>query len=383
MTSALHRLFVNHVPLIDVRAETEFQRGAFPASVNLPILNDDERRQVGACYNRKGAAAAEALGHELVSGELRDARIAAWLAFIDRNPRARLYCFRGGKRSGIAARWLAEAGRPIERIPGGYKAMRRCLLDQFERLPAMIVVSGQTGVGKTELLLQVANRIDLEARARHRGSAFGRELEPQPAQIDFENAVAVDLLKLDRQSPVWVEDESRLIGRITLPLPFFEHMRRSPIVLLEDDLIARVDRIHREYVMGRWQAYRRTCGDDEMAHRLLSDYLTTALSAIRKRLGGARYKDLSRTLNDAIESQRRGDFEPHKAWIEPLLTSYYDPMYDYQIDKKRDRVVIAGTRDEILDWLRNGDGDRRVVKAATDGRDTTPVTGRRRLHRDQ
>lgn len=352
MTTQFHYLFSHDIPLIDVRAEGEFANGAFPCATNLPILNDYERNEVGICYKQRGAVEAETLGHQLVSGHVKEARINAWTQFIDQYPGARLYCFRGGKRSAIATEWLAASGYAIERIPGGYKAMRRYLLEQFENLPPLIVISGQTGVGKTELLVKLENTIDLEARAHHRGSAFGSQLEPQPAQIDFENRVAVDILKADANKPLYVEDESRLIGKLNLPVPLFEHMNRAPLILLEDTISNRVNRIHQEYVMERWQAYQRVNGDDDTAHALLAEYLNGALDAIQKRLGGARHKELKRILNEALVKQRTGNFELHKQWIKHLLREYYDPMYSYQLDKKRQRIILIGTHDEILDWYK-------------------------------
>lgn len=351
MTTPLHDIFVNDIPLIDVRAESEFANGAFPTARNLPILNDHERRLVGICYKDNGATEAESLGHDLVSGKIREARVKTWTDFIDQNPQARLYCFRGGKRSAIASQWLTEAGYPIERIAGGYKAMRRYLLEQFEKPPRLTLISGQTGVGKTELLARLENTVDLEGRARHRGSAFGSRIEPQPTQIDFENSVAIDILKADADKPVYVEDESRLIGKLNLPLPLFEYMKCAPVILLEDRLTNRVERIYQEYILERWQAYRRITDDDDSAHEHLNSYLSGALDGIQKRLGGSKHQKLKKMLSEALAAQRQGNFDPHKRWIERLLTDYYDPMYNYQLDKKRERIIFTGTRDEILKRL--------------------------------
>ena len=128
----MKKLFLDNIPLIDVRAEVEFSQGAFPSARNFPILNDEERRLVGICYKEDGPEAAEAYGFELVSGASREKRINQWLAFIKENPTAQLYCFRGGKRSQIATQWLSDAGKDVNRIAGGYKSLRRFLLNQFE-----------------------------------------------------------------------------------------------------------------------------------------------------------------------------------------------------------------------------------------------------------
>lgn len=353
MTDHFKRIFTEDIPLLDVRAEAEFAKGAFPNACNIPILDDRERHEVGICYKKKGQEAAVALGHTLVSGDVKAARVKAWQAFIESHPGAMLYCFRGGQRSRIAAQWLAEAGTPIERIAGGYKAMRRYLLSQFDALPPLIVVAGRTGVGKTELLMALDNAIDLEGRANHRGSAFGGHLDPQPSQIDFENGIAIDLLKLSENAPaqpVFVEDESRMVGKVAVPQRLFDEMKTCPVILLEDALDSRVNRIHGEYVLDRWRACRERTGDEDAAHALLSDYLNTAMDAIEKRLGGQRHKELKAILARALLAQQDGDFECHKAWIEALLHDYYDPMYNYQIEKKKERVVFRGTRSEVLAW---------------------------------
>ena len=344
-------LFISDTPLIDVRAEIEYEQGSFPTSINLPILNTRERHEVGIRYKEQGQESAETLGNELVSGDIRTSRTAAWLSFIDEHENAALYCFRGGRRSQIASQWLTESGRSIERIAGGYKDMRNYLLSQFEDLPALMIISGKTGVGKTELLLQITNAIDLEGRANHRGSAFGRHIDPQPSQINFENLVAVDLLKIKETSgtkPVFLEDEGRLIGRVHLPSALQAKMKEAPIVLLEDSTENRVVRIFDEYIVRQWRQYERNFL--AAAYNAFSDYLETAIDAIRKRLGGAGHKVVRGLLDKALSAQQSGDFEQHKLWIHTLLEDYYDPMYSYQLEKKGDRIRFRGSMEEILHW---------------------------------
>ena len=121
-------------PLIDTRSPTEFAKGSLPAAVNLPLMNNEEREAVGRCYKEQGQAAAIRLGHELVSGNLREERVRAWQTFATRHPDGALFCFRGGLRSEIAQRWLQHAGVDFPRIKGGYKAMRRWLIDTSDNL---------------------------------------------------------------------------------------------------------------------------------------------------------------------------------------------------------------------------------------------------------
>ncbi len=337
--------------MIDVRAEIEFAQGAFPGAVNIPILTDEERRLVGISYKASGPEQAEQLGYELVSGRKRDLRIKRWVEFVDSNPGACLYCFRGGQRSQIACEWLKDAGRDITRIPGGYKSMRRFLIGRFDELPKLMIVSGKTGVGKTELLTQLKNSLDLEHHANHRGSAFGKRIDQQPSQISFENVVAIELLKFMDRFPLdrlFIEDEGRLIGRIQLPQQLQLAMKQAPIVLLNDTIENRVNRVYDEYIVCQWQEYSQRF--PEHAFEEFSNYLGTAIDAIRKRLGGVAYSEVRALLEDALIEHQSGNLELHKCWIWSLLEDYYDPMYRYQLDKKTDRIVYRGSMQEILEW---------------------------------
>src|SRR5690554_2823912 len=182
-TDDYRSLFLRGVPMMDVRAPIEFSKGAFPEVVNHPLMDDEERRKVGTCYKEQGQAAAITLGHELVNGDLKDARVAAWKAFVEANPNGYLYCFRGGLRSQLVQQWLAEAGVEYPRVIGGYKAMRRYLIDSLDeavRDCPLVLVAGMTGTGKTEVISALDNGVDLEGCAHHRGSSFGRHATPQP-----------------------------------------------------------------------------------------------------------------------------------------------------------------------------------------------------------
>ena len=150
------RLFTTDTPLIDTRAPIEFEQGAFPQSQNLSLMSNDEREKIGTCYKDKGQAQAIELGHKLVQGDVKNKRIEAWLQFIKNNPNGALYCFRGGLRSQITQQWIYEASSVnYPRIKGGYKALRRFLIDETNRIMQQItpiVIGGQTGCGKNQAL---------------------------------------------------------------------------------------------------------------------------------------------------------------------------------------------------------------------------------------
>lgn len=127
-------LFLDDVPMMDARAPVEFAKGSFPGVVNLPLMNGLERQRVGTCYKQHGQQAAITLGHQLVSGEVKAARLQAWVDFTRAHPEGVLYCFRGGLRSQIVQQWLKhDAGIDYPRVGGGYKAMRTFLMQTVEQ----------------------------------------------------------------------------------------------------------------------------------------------------------------------------------------------------------------------------------------------------------
>ncbi|MCQ4347351.1 tRNA 2-selenouridine(34) synthase MnmH [Pseudomonas stutzeri] len=351
-------IFLNDVPLMDVRAPVEYIKGAFPNTVNRPLMNDVERQKVGTCYKQHGQDAAIALGHQLVRGKLKAERIEAWAAFARANPDGYLYCFRGGLRSQITQQWLKEeAGIDYPRVIGGYKALRNFLIDTTEAAVAecdFVIVGGMTGTGKTEVLAQLDNALDLERHANHRGSSFGKHATPQPGQIDFENLLAIDLLKKRAQGmhAFVVEDESRLIGSCSLPLPLHHGMQEYPLVWLEDSLEGRIERILGDYVIDLSAEFVALHGA-EQGLAAFAERLRQSLRNILKRLGGERYQRLAAIMDAALEEQlRSGKVELHRGWIEGLLVEYYDPMYAYQRESKAARIEFSGEQQAVVEYLR-------------------------------
>lgn len=327
-------------PLIDVRSPSEFRRGTVPGAVNLPLLTDDERTAVGKTYKTDGHDAAVALGHELVADDNKASRVEAWRAFAVKHPNALITCWRGGLRSQIAQTWLAEAGIDLPRVAGGFKALRHACLDTLKAAGArrFVVVGGRTGTGKTRIVQAAPTHVDLEGIANHRGSAFGGLPTPQPSPVTFENALAVALLKLSPDEPIVVEDESRTIGRLAIPVALYDAMQHAPIALLEVDDADRVENIYREYVVD---------ADDPEPH------LTASLGRIERRLGGVRHRELAALMDAAFRADASSRDDAHRLWIRRLLAYYYDPMYDYQLAGKTDRVVMRGDQAEVAAYLAN------------------------------
>lgn len=347
-------LLRDDIPLLDVRAPIEFDKGAFPASHNIPLLNDEEREQVGTMYKRSGQDAAIALGNRLVSGATKDRRIGEWEQWLRAHPDAWLYCFRGGLRSRTVQDWLRDSGIQCPRVSGGYKAMRQALIDTIDTAPqrhSLIIVAGRTGSGKTHVLNALPGSLDLEGLAHHRGSAFGAQLGGQPTQINFENALAVRLLKLQKmqKTPLFVEDESRAIGSLSVPTNLHGAMKASPIALIEEDLEFRTQTIRNDYIGDNLKQFLRT--DPDNGFRQFSEYLLGSLAKIQRRLGGERYSAILALMEEALSVQQRDDDDTaHSHWIRQLLTDYYDPMYAYQLSKRLERVVFRGDSKAFLEW---------------------------------
>ncbi|MFJ2710421.1 tRNA 2-selenouridine(34) synthase MnmH [Pseudomonas sp. NPDC087346] len=350
-------IFLNDRPMMDARAPIEFAHGAFPGVVNLPLMNDHEREQVGTCYKQHGQQAAIALGERLVSAEVREQRIQGWVEFARAHPDGYLYCFRGGLRSQIVQQWIKEQGGiDYPRVGGGYKAMRTFLLDTVDQAVAdcdFVLLGGMTGIGKTEVLVQLKNGVDLEGHANHRGSSFGKRATGQPTNIDFENRLAVDVLKkrADGFDQFVLEDESRVVGSCALPLPLYRAMQVAPMVWLEDSLDNRVERILQDYVVDLHAEFVAMYGENGFA--LYAERLIASLNNIQRRLGGERHQRMFLQMEEALAEQaRNGSVELFRDWISVLLREYYDPMYVFQREKKGGRIEFAGEREAVLEYLR-------------------------------
>jgi tRNA 2-selenouridine synthase len=342
-------LFKNDVPLIDVRAPIEFEAGHFPMSVNLPIMSNEDRHLVGTCYKESGQDAAIKLGHERVSGAIKEARVNAWLEFKRRNPNAVLHCFRGGLRSRISQQWMKEAGVEIEIIPGGYKKMRQFLLETIEESShsrKFMIMAGRTGSGKTAFLKNVSvNFMDLEKHANHKGSSFGL-MGAQPSQITFENRVAVDFIKQDPKRLTMVESESIMIGSVHVPRVLFAKMSESPMIVLEKTMDERVNHIVQEYVFEKTESF----GGD---YQKTFDFMMEALERIQKKLGGLNFTLIKKELTQAFQSDDKNTVEVHRAWVEGLLIHYYDHFYNRSLKKNESRIVFKGNTAECTEFLRN------------------------------
>ncbi len=294
--------------IIDVRSPAEFADDHLPGAVNMPVLDDAQRAQVGTLYKQVSPFDARRLGGALVAQNLAN-HLLAHFQDKPRNWRPLVYCWRGGQRSGSFVTWLRMVGWDACQLVGGYKTYRRLVLDELETRPAQLdlrIICGPTGSAKTRVLdalaAQGAQVLDLEGLVAHKGSVLGALPDtPQPTQKAFETQLHRCLMAFDPARPVFVEAESRKIGRLHIPTELIEHMRNSACVTIDASREARIDFLLRDY------AY---LGDDAEA-------LKFKLSCLKRILP-------AETLARWCDYADRHDLPNLFA---ELIDQHYDPLY--------------------------------------------------------
>lgn len=356
-TDEYSRIVVEKIPLIDVRAPIEYSKGAFLNSINLPIMNNEERHLVGICYKEKGSEAAIKLGHKLVSDDIRESRINAWDSYLKEHPNSIIYCLRGGSRSKISQQWISEAiGKNILRLEGGYKDFRNYLintLDPSEQISKPIVLGGYTGSGKTIFLKNFDNFINLENIANHRGSSFGQHIMPQPTQINFENNLAYALIQHKHKGYKYMllEDEGRHVGKCFIPQSLVEFFNDGLLVILEASFEERIQNTLTEYVIEAQAEYIKKFGIKDGLQEWFK-YISNSIDKLQKRLGGECHQRIISSIDYAFKKQlQTGAYKLHENWIEILLKEYYDPMYLYQIQNKSNKITFQGDKKEVSEYL--------------------------------
>lgn len=299
-------------PIVDVRSQGEYNEGYIRGAINIPILNNEERVAVGTDYKQKGQQEAIKTGFRLVGPRLLD--IINETQRIANGSEILVHCWRGGMRSSNFCQFVSMAGVKSHQLNGGYKAYRHEALESFKRPLQIILLTGCTGSGKSEVLRALkANGeqiLDLEALANHKGSAFGGLLMPQqPSTEQFQNELFEEIHQLDVSKRVWIEDESIAIGKIFLPNDLWKNMMQSPLVQMDVSKEIRVQRLVSEY------------GPADREEFL------TIMGKVVKKLGGQHY-------NAAKDKLLEGDMA---STIDILLT-YYDKAYLNSIAKRKDKV---------------------------------------------
>lgn len=329
----IKQLKVKDAILIDTRSENEFQKAFIPGALSLPLLSDEHRHIIGLIYKQEGREAAVLKGFELVGPLFHEKLLKVKELAGDRE--VFIYCWRGGMRSNIMAWLIRMIGLKVTLLENGYKSYRQWVLQHFQVPYKLLVLGGMTGSGKTEALqkLKLLNEqiIDLEKLASHKGSAFGLlGLPDQPRQEYFENLLAEQLSSTDRNEIIWVENESRNIGKVNIPDPFFTQMRSACVVEMEVSI-------------------------EERSHRILLEYgiFSTELLAeqtrkIERRLGGQHMK---RALEFLMEQDLN-------QWLEIIL-SYYDKTYSHSNSRRKNSACVKVP----FKWTEEEVGIRKLINA--------------------
>jgi tRNA 2-selenouridine synthase len=305
----LQRVRENGLAVLDVRSPAEYQHGHIPGAVSLPLFTDDERAQVGIRYKQNGNRPAVLKGLELIGPKLAELARAG-LKHANAQGQVAVHCWRGGQRSASVAWLLEQVGLHVTTLRGGYKAYRNRVLQEFARAWNLVVLGGPTGSAKTDGLREWARQghpvLNLEALAHHKGSAFGALGEaPPPTQEGFENRLFDALQLLNPDELLWVEDESRYIGALIIPLVFWRQMEQAPVLFLETPRAVRVP-----YLVQQYGGFP-------------TEALAASLNSIRKRLGGER-------TEQALQALHAGQL----AQVAELTLAYYDKAYYYQLEHR-------------------------------------------------
>ena len=346
---AFRLLSSNHkMPVIDVRSEGEYKKAHFGNTLNIPILSDSHRHDVGLTYKIEGSEAAKALGHTLVSGDYKEALIQQWCESIKSHPQepALIFCWRGGLRSQLAQDWLYQNGCDVCRVDSGYKGLRQEALKALENPMPFIILSGMTGSGKTRLIHKLRHLVDLEGLANHRGSAFGSHFgTSQPRQATFENKLAQALYQV--ADNYVLEDESPNIGRCHLPDRIYARMVTAPMVMIETPPRLRAFAIYQEYIQMPFASGMPLC---ELEHGFAQN-----IERIRNKLGGLECAKIKRLLRQSFkfDALAEDSTAAYLDWIERLLTHYYDKQYLYSFSLKSRKTLFKGSWEACLDFLKH------------------------------
>lgn len=294
--------------LLDVRSPSEYRSETIPGAINIPIFNDEERSLIGTIYKQESAEKAKKIGVEAVSKKLPDIYDKV-VKLNGQYNKLVFFCARGGLRSTSLVSLFSPLGIGAFKLDGGYKGYRKYInntLPDIVKEIQFIVLYGNTGTGKTHILEALQDEgmdiLDLEGCANHRGSILGSVgLGRQHTQKMFESLVYESLINR-KSNLVFVEGESRRIGKDIIPNYIYDGMKNGINIKIEASIEKRINNILRDYVHDT---------DEELIESL--NYLRQHLS--------------DKIVDEFIELVANHEY---RTVIKELITKYYDPLYEYK-----------------------------------------------------
>src|SRR3989338_1419703 len=320
-------LEMQNVLLLDARTPKEYAEDHLIGAINVPLIDDQERHEIGIIYKQYSREKAIERGMELFPAKIP----SIYHAVKDHQAKTIIvYCARGGMRSGIIASLLESIGFKVLQVEGGYKSFRQYITDQlynFKLKPKIISLYGLTCTGKTKLLEQLPNALDLEELAQHRGSLYGGVGLKPNAQKRFENLLLQRLRELNPLEHIFVEGESRRIGKVEIPAFLFKAMKKGVNIVIKRDFGLRVSECVQEYFSSPQKVQQ--------------------------------IREITPQLRDIISNKRKQeiialiDVEKYEEVAQILLKEYYDVLYAHTLkDVKFDLEVKNNQLEEAVKELK-------------------------------
>lgn len=233
--------------IIDVRSPREYAESHIVCAQNFPVLDDEQFQQIGTLYH-KDSFGAKVLGASFVSQNIAKHLLNLKDKISPKKP-VGIHCARGGMRSRAFFMVLQEIGYQVVLLEGGYKSYRKEVLRFLEQPPlhSFVTLVGQTGSGKSEIIQNFSDSLDIEGIAKHLGSSFGAICGEQPSVKMFQNLLFSRLRALENAPFVLVEGESKKLGNLILPTHFYQAYQNAPKILIVAPLEQRVQRIVAQY----------------------------------------------------------------------------------------------------------------------------------------
>jgi len=300
-------LFFKNKIYLDVRSPQEFETDHIPQAINLPLFDNEERKEIGQIYRFSGKNQAVLKGLTFF-----EKKLSRYFTIINnyQNKNLIIYCARGGMRSSSISSLIKALGFSSYKIKGGYKEYRHYVSQKLTKsdlkLPPLFILQGLTGVGKTELIKKIPHSIDLEDLAQHKGSLFGEIAVVKRTQKKFESLILEKIEKSKNKPYLLLEGESKKIGNLHIPLNFYRHLQKAPVILIKSPLKKRIKDIINEY-----------------SSEVNFEKIVKIMKRLKSKIGNKKGEDLKKYfLNKNLD-----------LFVKILLEDYYDPLYQHSLKK--------------------------------------------------